>query len=436
VLFEGTTSQEFSWSPDGKAIALTDRDALWIVTPGGGTTRRIAPAGLSLTGEPLWDRQGRSVVCQSGPDLIELDPSTSHAQTITSGLPGIKSDPQWSADGTLWFKTADPETGRQGVASVVSGSRPVQRFLEDAELRQVAPCAGGLCFTLQTIATPENIWRIEPTTGRREQLTDTNAQTREMSFGTARLMRWQGAEGEQLKGVLLLPAGYREGARYPVVVWVYETFSSSLHVFKLHLYNLQVLANSGYAVLMPDVQFSLGETARSYESCVLPALDKLVEAGIANGRFGLMGHSFGGFATNILVTRSDRFKAAVAIAGISDWVSFSGYPGDFMRRSHEQGQGRLGGPLWDDPRRYSENSPVFHLDKVATPLLIIHGMEDLGVPFQQAEAMYYGLRRLRKTATLVAYPGEDHLHWNTQRAVLRDMWNRILSWFELHLADR
>jgi dipeptidyl aminopeptidase/acylaminoacyl peptidase len=161
----------------------------------------------------------------------------------------------------------------------------------------------------------------------------------------------------------------------------------------------------------------------------------LEERGISNGRFGLMGHSFGGFATNILTTQTARFKASVAIAGISDWVSFSGGPGDFMRLSNERGQGRLGGSIWETPDRYVENSPVFQLDQVTTPILIIHGIDDYGVPFQQAEEMYFGLRHLGKTATLVAYPGEDHLYWNTKRAVLLDMWGRILDWLQQYLKS-
>jgi dipeptidyl aminopeptidase/acylaminoacyl peptidase len=104
-----------------------------------------------------------------------------------------------------------------------------------------------------------------------------------------------------------------------------------------------------------------------------------------------------------------------------------------MRLSNERGQGRLGGDLRNFSERFVKNSPVFFLHQVETPLMIIHGTEDRGVPFQQAEEMYYGLRHLKKTAVLIGYPGEGHLYWGTKVKVLKDMWQRILSWFDKYL---
>lgn len=93
----------------------------------------------------------------------------------------------------------------------------------------------------------------------------------------------------------------------------------------------------------------------------------------------------------------------------------------------------MGGDLRDDPERYVKNSPVFYLHQVETPLMILHGTKDFGVPFSQAEEMYYGLRSLKKTAVLIGYPGEDHLYWETKTRVLKDMWQRILEWFDKYL---
>jgi dipeptidyl aminopeptidase/acylaminoacyl peptidase len=265
------------------------------------------------------------------------------------------------------------------------------------------------------------------------QITSLNDHMAGFQLGKSELITWRSADGADLKGILLYPAYYIKGKTYPVVFWVYETFSSNLHRFYRHLYNLQVLANKGYVVCLPDVKFKTGEAAASYLRCVEPALDRLSELGVANGNFGVMGHSFGGYATNVLATKSKRFKAAVAIAGISDWVSFHGLPGDYMRLSNEKGQGRLGGDLRQFPERYLQNSPVFFTDRSATPLMIIHGTEDSGVPFSQAEEMYYGMRRAGKEAVLIAYPGEGHLYWGTKVRVIKDMWQRILSWFDQHL---
>jgi dipeptidyl aminopeptidase/acylaminoacyl peptidase len=146
-----------------------------------------------------------------------------------------------------------------------------------------------------------------------------------------------------------------------------------------------------------------------------------------------MGWSFGGFATSILITQTTRFKAAVSSCGITDWASKISMQGDFWRRGDQIGQGRLGGTLWQVPDNYIKNSPVFYLDKVETPILLLHGTNDRNVPFSQSEEMYYGLRDLGKTAMLVAYPGETHLGGDAEVWVIKDMWTRILDWFDKYL---
>jgi dipeptidyl aminopeptidase/acylaminoacyl peptidase len=154
---------------------------------------------------------------------------------------------------------------------------------------------------------------------------------------------------------------------------------------------------------------------------------------IADGNFGLLGHSFGGFATNIIVTQTHRFKAAIASAGQSDWVSRQGAPGHFWSIGDERGQGRLGGDLFDDPDAYIRNSPVFLLDKVTTPLMLVYGTEDFCVQFRQGEEMYYGLKNIGKTAVLIGYQGEGHLDNGTAEWVIRDFWKRALEWYDQYL---
>jgi dipeptidyl aminopeptidase/acylaminoacyl peptidase len=146
-----------------------------------------------------------------------------------------------------------------------------------------------------------------------------------------------------------------------------------------------------------------------------------------------MGWSYGGFATNMIITQTERFGAAVTICGISDWPSKNSMPGDFWRRGDQIGQGRLGGNLWEAHDSFVRNSPIFFLDKVKTPLMLLHGTVDRNVPFSQAEEMYYSLRDLNKTALLVAYPGETHLGGDAEQWVIEDVWSKILSWFDKYL---
>jgi dipeptidyl aminopeptidase/acylaminoacyl peptidase len=162
------------------------------------------------------------------------------------------------------------------------------------------------------------------------------------------------------------------------------------------------------------------------------------ELGISNGSCGVMGHSFGGYGTNVLATHSRRFKAAIALAGMSDYLSYHGslpsdYGREYTRATNEMGQGELGDDFSAAITRYLENSPVCHLDRLQTPLLLIHGTEDWTVPFSQAEEMYFGLRYLNKKAVLIGYPGEDHLWAGTAKRHFVDIWQRIIAWFDEHL---
>lgn len=205
-----------------------------------------------------------------------------------------------------------------------------------------------------------------------------------------------------------------------------------------------------YAVLFPSIPLSPDGTASDpmleLPKGVLPALDKAIEIGIADSeRLGVMGQSYGGYAVYGLVTQTTRFKAAVSMAGISNLISLYGefdarlrydeeLPERFFQMVWEEtGEGRMGGPPWKDPARYIRNSPLFFVDRVNTPVLIIQGDMDY-VPMQQGEEFFAGLYRHGKRAAFVRYLGEGHVVQGP--ANVRDMWHRILAWFDEFLDAR
>jgi dipeptidyl aminopeptidase/acylaminoacyl peptidase len=173
---------------------------------------------------------------------------------------------------------------------------------------------------------------------------------------------------------------------------------------------------------------------------VLPAVDKAIELGVADpDRLFLMGQSFGGFSTYGLVTETHRFNAAVSLAGLSDLISLYGqfgardrytdYPQEdlFMDALMEGGQVAMGGPPWKEWNRYIRNSPIFYVDRVQTPLMIIQGDMDY-VAIQQGEEFFNSLYRRGKRAKFVRYWGEGHVLESP--ANIRDMWKRIFDWFD------
>jgi dipeptidyl aminopeptidase/acylaminoacyl peptidase len=160
------------------------------------------------------------------------------------------------------------------------------------------------------------------------------------------------------------------------------------------------------------------------------ALNAVAHTGwVDTTRLGVSGHSYGGYMVNFLVTQMTQFKAAVSFSGVSDLIS--GYLGDGNNlQFYEVGQGRLGLPVWEAPERYIKNSPVSYLDRVGTPLLIIHGVKDPTVPVGQSQEMFRGLARLGKPAELVLYHNAEHLGPPFNAA----WWGRALDWFDKYLC--
>jgi dipeptidyl aminopeptidase/acylaminoacyl peptidase len=173
---------------------------------------------------------------------------------------------------------------------------------------------------------------------------------------------------------------------------------------------------------------------------VLPAVDKAIEMGIADPkRLFVMGQSFGGFSTYGLVTQTNRFTAAVSLAGLSNLISlysqfdarvrYTDNPQEnlFQASLSEGGQIAMGSPPWKDLGRYIRNSPIFFVDRVQTPLMIIQGDMDY-VAMQQGEEFFMSLYRQGKRASFVRYWGEGHVLESP--ANIRDMWNRVFAWFD------
>jgi dipeptidyl aminopeptidase/acylaminoacyl peptidase len=281
-------------------------------------------------------------------------------------------------------------------------------------------------------------------------LLQTNQFLHEVVEGDLKKIEYRGLDGKELNGWAILPFGYQEGKRYPVVTWVYQgrVYSGAAPVTAIGIrvnddspYNLQLLAAHGYVVLLPSMPWvtydGISDPYMELTKGVLPALDKLIDIGIADpDRLGVMGHSFGGSNTYGLITETNRFKAAVASAGASDLLSepgtfnaslrFQPYVHEDTFRMWNESRA-MGTPQWKDVGRYLRNSPVIYVERVETPLMIIHGDLDF-VPIQQGEEFFSDLYEQGKRAEFVRYWGEGHVI--DSPANVRDMWRRIYAWFD------
>jgi len=202
---------------------------------------------------------------------------------------------------------------------------------------------------------------------------------------------------------------------------------------------MNTLVGHGYGVLFASIPTDLsGNPTRSIMDSVLPQMDAAVATGLVDEtRLGVFGWSNGGYTVDTLITHTNRFKAAVSVAGYPDvvgnYLGGKGRTGIWMAGVQAAGgQPGLAAGLWDDPLRYVNNSPVFFLKDVTTPLLLIHGDDDNTVPIMQSYEMYHGLASLGKKVVLVQYRGEGH-GISSSPEVEVDVWNRVVSWYDEQL---
>jgi dipeptidyl aminopeptidase/acylaminoacyl peptidase len=202
-----------------------------------------------------------------------------------------------------------------------------------------------------------------------------------------------------------------------MIIYIYEKLSQNVHRFVNPSpgtsINASFYASNGYLVLMPDIVYTEGYPGQSALKCVLPAVQAVVDKGFVNeNAVGIQGHSWGGYQIAYMVTQTNRFKAAAPGAPVSNMTSaYSGIrwgSGQPRQVQYERGQSRIGGSMWEYPMRFLENSPIFRVDRVQTPIMILHNDADTAVPWYQGIEFYLGLRRLGKEVYMFNYNGEPH----------------------------
>jgi dipeptidyl aminopeptidase/acylaminoacyl peptidase len=246
---------------------------------------------------------------------------------------------------------------------------------------------------------------------------------------------YRDTDGKPLYGVLRYPVDYEKGRSYPAVFELYETFFDNGFSTRAAF-----LANNGYAVFHPSVNLVIGQPGEAWIKGVTSAANRLIEMGVADPeRLGVQGTSYGGYATVLLITQTDRFKAAVNVSGKVNMVSFytdSARMGVRNTHAPEKSQDRIGGTLWEFPERYLAHSAVLHADRIKTPLLTISGDQDPNVPASQSREIYYALRRLGKEVEWVRYVNGAHRPPNSVAESI-DFEQRILAWHDKYLkGDR
>ncbi|HHS12149.1 MAG TPA: S9 family peptidase [bacterium] len=274
-----------------------------------------------------------------------------------------------------------------------------------------------ILYTRESFEEFPDLWTANLDFRSRKKISEANPQMDEFAWGKAELVEWNSLDGIPLQGVLIKPADYKKGERYPVLVYYYRFFSQRLYEFNQmvvnHRPNFPFYSSNGYCVFLPDVRFEVGRPGFSATKCVVPGVQKLIDMGVADPRgVALHGHSWSGYQTAFVVTQTHLFACAIAGAPVSNMTSaYSGIRwGSGMARQfqYEQSQSRIGPSLFDAPHKYIENSPVFFAKEIQTPMLIMSGDEDEAVPWYQSIELYLAMRRLEKDCIFLQYRKEPH----------------------------
>lgn len=235
---------------------------------------------------------------------------------------------------------------------------------------------------------------------------------------SATLVHWPFLRGTTGTGILYKPENFDSTKKYPVIFHYYEERSKEVNIFpstrlSTGQLNIAWYVSNGYLVFVPDICRPTGENGTAITNTVLSAVTYLSALPYVDAnKMGLQGHSFGGYETNYLITHTNVFAAAQASAAPAELFGLHGGTGFGGRSYHyisELGQLNQGVPPWQNPDLYLHGSPVLSVDKVTTPLLLMHNRDDGAVPFSQSVALFTALRRLRKPVWLLEYDGEGHV---------------------------
>ncbi|SDF14999.1 Prolyl oligopeptidase family protein [Mucilaginibacter pineti] len=229
---------------------------------------------------------------------------------------------------------------------------------------------------------------------------------------TAELVKFKSADGKQSDGVLYKPEDFDSLKRYPVIIHYYEKLSHRKNVYYQpegsgDNINIPWFVSQGFLVFTPDIHYTVGKPGASALNYISGAYKELSSKNYVDSkRVGIMGHSFGGFETDYIVSHSNLFAAAVSSAGASDFIGNYGYKNyQFL---FDMGTYRMGKTLWEDKEGFIDNSSVLNAEKVVTPILLLNNRGDIIVPFNQGAEFFTALRRYKKKVWLIEYSGENH----------------------------
>ena len=403
------------WLKDDKAFLIYDRFDIWSLDP----AAENQPVNITADGR---DKRITYRLIDMDYENDFIDPS------VEQYLSGFNETTKGSAYFHIDLKTKNPPM-----------------LLTGGDLRLGTPLKArespALIYTKETFGMFPDYHITDLSFRNSKRLTDANPLQKDFLWGSAELVKWLSDDGFEIEGLLFKPEDFDPSKKYPVIVNFYERSSSGLYNYRIpeahrSTIDYHYYTSNGYLVFNPDVIYKNGFPGQSAYNCVMPGIMSLIEKGFVDEkRIGAQGHSWGGYQVAYLATRTDLFAAIESGAPVVNM--YSAYGGirweTGLNRSfqYEHTQSRIGASIWEAPMLYWENSPLFAMDKVSTPILIMANDNDGHVPWWQGIEYFIALRRLGKPAWLLNYNGEPH--WPLKHPNKVDFQKRMSQFFDHYL---
>ena len=400
------------FTEDDKSIILYDRYDLWEFNP--------------KTGEGIRLTQGRETKTRYG--YVKLDDEERFLDPKSKWLLNTFNETTKNS-GFVYFQLKNKK-----ITPLVSGPYRFANARKAKRSRQII-------FSRESFQEFPDIRTADADFKKVSVLSNANPQQKNYHWGSIELMNWSSLDGKELSGLLVKPDNFDPNKKYPLLVNFYERSSDGIHRHRIpraerSSINYSFYTSRGYVIFNPDVAYRVGYPGESAYNCVIPGVTSLIEKGfIDKDNIGVQGHSWGGYQIAYLVTRTDIFKAAEAGAPVPNMISAYGgirwWTGLSRQFQYEHTQSRIGGTPWEYPSRYIENSPIFNIDKINTPLLVMHNDADGHVPWYQGIEFFVSLRRLGKPSWFLNYNGEPHWPLKLQNRI--DFNIRMAQFFDYYL---
>ena len=453
-----------NWSPDSKTIVFAHQTSPWadiwatsdistIAAEGGIVQPLITGKGMDV--QPIYSNDGKTIAYVSdGGDTRWARKQNVYIISAQGGTPKMLASTPDEQPGLVGW-TVDDKNILLGEAYRTTSALyalPVDGgALKKLSLHKTGGTGnfsmnkkGEIAYTYQTAELPPDIYMASLTDMNGKKLTDIHADyMKGKTVGKTEVISWKSKDGKyDIEGLLTYPIGYEKGKKYPFILNVHGgpagTFSQNF-TGASSVYPIQAFAQQGYFVLRPNPRGSSGygtefrranhrDWGNNDYNDLMAGVDKVIADGMAHpDSLVETGWSYGGYMTSMIITKTNRFKAVMAGAPVTNLMSFNGTADipSFL-------PSYFGGEFWDDLKVYEDHSAMFNIKNAKTPTLIIHGLADERVPPEQGLQLHRALQRLGVPTKMVGYPRQPHGF--VEPKFIQDVGERVTGWFNQYIG--